>query len=138
MRRHTSSLGTYVARDILELRKGTFQSKYVQLFVGFIVSAIIHAGVAMLCSKSLNDDASLYFFTVQAVVIMFEDHVIALGRYLSLQESPFWHMIGFLWTITAIGFTCRTWVACLIDNGAWVHARKQGSFLQEFFIQAMK
>jgi hypothetical protein len=122
----------------MHLRKGSFASKYVQLFVGFCVSACIHAGVAVLCSKSWNDDSALFFFSVQAPIIMLEDHVIAMGTSLGLNDSFLWRLFGFLWTILAIGYTCSTWVSCLIDNGVWVYIQKDGSGLQQLLVKAIQ
>ncbi|CBX98949.1 hypothetical protein LEMA_P081880.1 [Plenodomus lingam JN3] len=138
MRRLTSTMGLFVARDLMQLRKGSFQSKYVQLFVGFGVSAGLHAGVALLCSKALNDDSALFFFGIQAPIIMLEDHVIAKGKSLGFKDSPLWRFIGFVWTTLAIGFTCRAWVGSMIDNGMWVHARKKDSVIQGLLINAIQ
>ena len=121
MRRVTSTFGIFFARDVLHLRKGSFGSKYVQLFVGFFVSATIHAGSSMLCYRDFRDNSEYFFFLSQAVVIMIEDHVMHFGRYLGLRDSLLWRMVGYSWTVVWFGMSMRVYSLAAIRAGIWYH-----------------
>ena len=123
-RRICSAPGIWLTRDVLRLRKGSFASKYVQLFTGFAISGFIHGAASMLVSRSFNDDGTLKCFLGQAALIMLEDHVIDLGKNLGLKDSRFWRGVGFLWTVLAIGWSVEPWVRQCIGNGVWVHDRE--------------
>jgi hypothetical protein len=122
-RRICSAPGMFVARDVLHLRRGSFVSKYLQLFVGFGISAIVHACASMFVHHSLKDDSAFAFFLGQAAIIMIEDHIIDLGRSLGFRDSTFWRLVGFAWTVLAIGSSSKGWTNSLVDNGMWVHDR---------------
>ncbi|KAH7075826.1 membrane bound O-acyl transferase family-domain-containing protein [Paraphoma chrysanthemicola] len=128
MRRICSAPGIFLARDVLGLRKGSFGSKYLQLFTGFAISGIIHAGASMVVHRSLDEDAAFATFIGQAVIIMAEDHVIALGKRLGLRDSAFWRLVGFAWTVLAIGASTERWTGKVVGHGMWVHDRKPDYF----------
>jgi hypothetical protein len=122
-RRICSAPGIFLARDVLHLRRGSFASKYFQLFVGFGISGIVHGCASMFVHRSLNNDGAFAFFLAQAAIIMVEDHVIELGKRLGLKDSKFWRLVGFAWTVFAIGVSSEPWASRVIDNGMWVHDR---------------
>jgi hypothetical protein len=122
-RRICSAPGIFVARDVLHLERGSFVSKYLQLFVGFGISAIVHGCSAMLVHRSLEDDAAFTFFLGQAVIIFIEDHLIDLGKKLGFKHSAFWRIIGFVWTVLAVGAGTEPWSAKAIEHGIWIHSR---------------
>ncbi|CAJ2511971.1 Uu.00g075960.m01.CDS01 [Anthostomella pinea] len=119
-RRVCSAPGIYVARDVLRLPRGSFASKYLQLFIGFGISALVHGGASMLVHRSFEDDAAFGFFIGQAVIIMVEDHVIDFGKRLGLKDSLFWRLVGFCWTVFAIGASCERYTSKMIGNEIWV------------------
>lgn len=124
-RRLCSGPGIFIARDVLHLRKGSFASKYLQLFIGFGVSGIVHGGASMFVHRSFNDDAALAFFLAQAFIIMVEDHVIELGKSLGLKDSAFWRFVGFAWTVFALGASTQAWTSRVVGKGMWIHDRGQ-------------
>ncbi|KAF2029030.1 hypothetical protein EK21DRAFT_101397 [Setomelanomma holmii] len=128
MRRIWSAPGIFLARDILHLPKGSFALKYLQLFVGFGISGIIHAGASMLTHRSFEDDGAFAVFIGQAVIIMFENHVIALGKKMGLKDSISWRVIGLVWTVFAIGTSTDRWTCNVVGHGMWVHDRKPDYF----------
>jgi hypothetical protein len=128
MRRLCASPGIWVARDLLRLRRGSFSSKYTQLFVGFAVSGGIHAGAAMLCHASRQDDDAMRVFMYQAVLIFVEDHAIELGKKCGLRDSRFWRVVGFVWTMLAIGTSLQGWTSKSLGHGLWVHDREKDFF----------
>ncbi|KAH8730509.1 membrane bound O-acyl transferase family-domain-containing protein [Phaeosphaeriaceae sp. PMI808] len=127
-RRICSTLGIFIARDVLRIRKGSFASKYVQLFVGFGISGIVHGCASMLLHGSCEDDAAFAFFLGQASIIMIEDHIIDFGKKLGFKDSRFWRLVGFVWTIFVIGASTERWTGSLLGHGMWVHARKPDYF----------
>lgn len=127
-RRLCSAPGIFIAKDVLHLRKGSFPSKYLQLFVGFLVSGIAHGGASMFIHRSFEDDAALTCFLGQAVIIMIEDHVIELGKSLGLKDSTFWRCVGFCWTIFALGASTQIWTCAVVDRGLWIHDRGRDFF----------
>jgi hypothetical protein len=120
-RRICSAPGIFVARDVLHLKRGSFASKYLQLFVGFGISAIVHGCSAMFVHRSFEDDAAFIFFLGQAVIIFIEDHLIDIGKKLGFKDSVFWRIIGFVWTVLAVGAGTEPWSAKAIGHGIWIH-----------------
>ncbi|KAJ4340592.1 hypothetical protein N0V95_007467, partial [Ascochyta clinopodiicola] len=123
-RRVCSSPAIFVVRDVLHLRKGSFASKYLQLFIGFGVSGLVHGGASMLYHGSFEDDGAMKVFLGQAVIIFFEDHLIAFGKRLGFKDSLFWRLVGFVWTILAVGASMESWTGSLLNYGLWVHERE--------------
>jgi hypothetical protein len=113
---------------VLHLKKGGFASKYVQLYIGFIISGIIHGGGAMLSHKSFEDDAALVCFFLQATGIMVEDHVINLGKYMGFKDSMAWRMVGYVWTISWFGLSMMIYTSGIVRNGIWIHAKQVDFF----------
>lgn len=107
----------------MRLRKGSFESKYLQLFSGFGISAIVHGGASMLVHRSLQDDGAFVFFLGQAVAIFIEDHVIDFGKRMGCNDSLFWRAVGLTWTVIVVGAGTQVWTTEIISNGMWVHDR---------------
>ncbi|KAF2851036.1 hypothetical protein T440DRAFT_554784 [Plenodomus tracheiphilus IPT5] len=127
-RRIASTPGIWLARDVMHLRKGSFASKYLQLFVAFGISAIVHAGGSMLTHGTFNGDASFALFMLQAVIIMIEDHVIDFGKKLGLKDARYWRVLGFVWTVFILGATIERWVGHCLEHGMWIHYREMDWF----------
>ncbi|KAH6618760.1 membrane bound O-acyl transferase family-domain-containing protein [Boeremia exigua] len=128
VRRVCSAPGIYLARDVLRLRKGSFTSKYVQLFAGFGVSAVMHGVASMLCHASLNDDQAFEVFLFQAIIIFVEDHLIEFGKKCGFRDGMFWRLVGFGWTVLAIGASFERWTGQILGHGIWVHDREVDLF----------
>ena len=127
--RHVCSApGIWLVRDVLKLRRGSFGSKYGQLFVAFGVSAAIHGCASMLCHACLEDDGASKSFLLQAVLIFLEDHIIALGKSFGLKDSAFWRVVGLCWTVLALGWSMQGWTGKTLRHGLWVHEREVDIF----------
>jgi hypothetical protein len=111
-------------RDVLRLRKGSFASKYLQLFLGFGISGLVHGGASMLYHGSFNDDRAMRVFVAQAVIIFIEDHMIAFGKRMGFRDSAFWRLVGLAWTVLAVGVSMESWTDLLLEHGLWVHDRE--------------
>jgi hypothetical protein len=127
-RRICSTPGTFIVRDVLHIRRGSFASKYLQLFSGFFISAIVHGCAAMFVHRSFEDDAAFVCFVGQAVVILVEDHAIDLGKRLGFKDSDFWRVVGCAWTVFVIGASMQTWTSSTVGRGIWIHDRTRDVF----------
>ncbi|KZT73482.1 hypothetical protein DAEQUDRAFT_721539 [Daedalea quercina L-15889] len=63
----------------LGLRPGTWLSRYTQLYVGFVVSGLLHCSRGLMVNPSLFGSSFAFFFS-QAVAITFEDSIFGLVR----------------------------------------------------------
>ena len=120
--------GIFLAREVFHLAKGTFASKYLQLFVGFLVSGIAHSGAAMANARTFRDNGEISFFIAQAVIILIEDHIIDFGRKLGVQDSRTLRILGHLWTIMWFGYSLRPWASGMVGKGLWIHNRSVDIF----------
>ncbi|KAF2872957.1 membrane bound O-acyl transferase family-domain-containing protein [Massariosphaeria phaeospora] len=128
LRRICSDPAIWLARDILHLRKGSFASKYLQLYLGFFISALIHAVPTAMILHSWKDANTLPVFMAQALMIMVEDHVIDLGKSAGLRESVFWRIVGHAWTITWFGLSTAPYAAKVVGYGQFVHEKTPDFF----------
>jgi hypothetical protein len=123
-RRICSAPSIFLVRDVLKLQKGSFASKYIQLLMGFFVSATVHGGAAMLCHKSwTDDDGAFSVFMMQAAIIMIEDHIIELGKTLGFKEGRGWRLLGYVWTAVWFGLSIRPYTSRGIKHGLWIHQK---------------
>ena len=82
----------------------------------------------MLVHGSREDDGAIAFFVGQATIIMVEDHIIDFGRSLGFTDSRIWRVVGFFWTVLAIGASSEKWTGKLLSHGMWVHERELDFF----------
>lgn len=120
-RRICTAPALFLVRDVLHLRKGSFASRYLQLFLGFFISAIIHSTAGMLCNRTFFDDWAFATFMAQPVALSMEYHVINFAKFCGLRQSPFWRLVGYLWVLGWIGFSFRFYMSALIVRGMWLH-----------------
>lgn len=127
-RRVCSAPAIYVARDVLHLPKGSFVSKYLQLFIVFGISGLVHGGASMLAHGSFDDDGAMKVFVGQAIIIFVEDHLVKLGKMMGFSDSLFWRLVGFVWAVFAIGASMESWTGRTLSHGMWVHDRETDFF----------
>jgi len=98
MRRFVSSIGKSIARG-MGFQPGTNMSSYTQLYVGFIVSGLLHViGDVTVSMKYFG--LSFPFFLVQAIAITMEDAVIALAGRAGIDKTTYLtRTIGYAWVI---------------------------------------
>jgi hypothetical protein len=72
---------------LLHVRKGTSASKYLQLYNGFFISALLHHIGALNCPTPIFARYQFYFFMLQPVGITIEDFAICLGKKLGLSDT---------------------------------------------------
>jgi hypothetical protein len=86
LRRPCSQAGLALTR-FLRLEKGSFASRYTQLWVAFVVSTLFHHLGAITAMFEDGGYHQACFFLIQPVAIMFEDSVIWYCARLGLRES---------------------------------------------------
>ncbi|OCH84033.1 hypothetical protein OBBRIDRAFT_786684 [Obba rivulosa] len=97
MRRWITAYGKF-ACQVLNLKPGSLASSYIQLYVGFIASGIMHTlgGNTMVGREFLGASFSFYLF--QAVGITFEDAVIGIARHLGITGmTRLRRALGYVW-----------------------------------------
>lgn len=97
-----------MAYDVLCLKKGTKTSFYVQLYVAFALSGIMHAAGDYSSLGNWSEGGALRFFLLQAVGITIETTVIDIAKRLSVGGS--WHYVGYLWVIMWFTYTVPHWM----------------------------
>lgn len=79
-----SGLARLVANKFLKFPRGTNRSSYTQLYVAFLLSAVLHLAGEYMYEKRIVY-RSFKFFLLQAVAITFEDFVVYLAKRLLLR-----------------------------------------------------
>ncbi|KZT63106.1 hypothetical protein DAEQUDRAFT_229749 [Daedalea quercina L-15889] len=98
LRRLTAGIGKASCRA-LGLRHGTWQSRYIQLYIGFAISGLLHCGGDLMVNPSLFGSSFTFYFS-QAAAITFEDTVIELVRRSGVKfPRSLAHLIGYAWAI---------------------------------------
>ena len=100
-----TSYSLFVSRDLLHLLKGSFASKYAQLFVSFFIGGVLHSIASLLVCG--NDDGKFSFFITQFVAIFIEDHVIDFAKCIEAKENRAWRVLGYLWAFCRLSFSVK-------------------------------
>jgi hypothetical protein len=87
MLRRTFEIANDGILGLLDVRRGTLASKYLQLYNGFSVSALLHHIGALNCPTPMFAWYQFYFFMIQPIAITVEDFVIYLGRKLGWKDT---------------------------------------------------
>lgn len=100
-----SSYGKFVARNILHLDRGSKISSSVQLWVAFILSAVIHsAGDYVVVGGTLW--YSWQFYLLQPIGIAFEDTVISIAGSYGYKRTRWTLLVGYIWVSVWVTATC--------------------------------
>ncbi|KAI0897392.1 membrane bound O-acyl transferase family-domain-containing protein [Annulohypoxylon nitens] len=109
MRRTFQTPGLRLAR-LIGFRKGTFGSRYLQLYSTFFISFCIHWFQSFNVSR--HDNGEFSFFMLQPVIISVEDFLQWVWRKSvdpKQKKDLAWieTLVGYVWTIAAFTFTMR-------------------------------
>jgi hypothetical protein len=116
------------ARDLLGLRSGSFGSKYIQLFVAFFASALIHEVSAFFAYRA--DAGEMRFFMTQALAIFAEDTVIDTAKWIGIKGDRLgWKILGYLWVFAWFSYSLRMYVDGGVRNGLWASKDGSGSII---------
>ena len=81
-----AGLGRFVANKVLKVPRGTNWSSYIQLYIAFFLSGLLHSAGDFMFERRLVY-RSFKFFLLQAVAITFEDFVIYITKRLLRQRG---------------------------------------------------
>jgi hypothetical protein len=118
-----TGLGRFVANKVLKFPRGTNRSSYTQLYVAFFLSAVIHASAEFMFEGRLLYH-SFKFFSLQALVVTFEDFVFYTAKRLlsrrGIELKPgradeSWleavlRVLGYCWVILWFCWSCPMWM----------------------------
>ncbi|KAH9479901.1 Acetyltransferase ataH [Psilocybe cubensis] len=115
LRRMVSAHGKHFANVFLGYPKGTLMSAYLQLFVAFLVSGIIHGTADFVAIRNVTSFyRNILFFTLQAAAIAFEDGMIFLGKRMKLERVP--KALGYAWVVAWLALSGPIWLETLITG----------------------
>lgn len=110
-----SAHGKYVANTHLQYPKGSFMSAYIQLFVAFFVSGIIHGAADFVAIHDFHRVVrNIRYFVLQAVAILFEDTVIAYGKKNGIKSVP--KVVGYAWVVGWMVWSGPIWLETLVTE----------------------
>ncbi|KAF4554064.1 MBOAT-like protein 5 [Elsinoe fawcettii] len=115
-----SAMGGFLTTTI-GLRKGSLASRYVQLFLTFYVSGLLHIVADLARGISWKDSGAISFFCTQAFGIMAEDAVQALlARGATQKEGRVGRKVfGYIWTALFLIWSTPMWQypSLSVDSG---------------------
>ncbi len=103
-----ASHGHFIAYDVLGLKRGTKASFYVQIYVGFAISAMIHVAGDYSLLGNWSQGGAFRFFMLQAVGITIESTIIDIAKWLNIRGS--WRIVGYVWVILWFTYTVPDWM----------------------------
>jgi len=109
-----SSPGKYIALKVLKFKPGGNTALYLQLYVAFFLSGVLHAMGDFKVHRQWYAGGSLKFFCLQAVIITLEDAGLWLGRRLSIKSAWGWRVIGYVWVIAWFVYTGPDWLGPMV------------------------
>lgn len=105
----------------LGFKRGSVPAYITLLFVGFIVSGILHCGGDAMFGLN-RFGQSMYIFFIQAAGIAFEQAVMLFGWRLGIRPGFYaGRLIGYLWVLQWFRFTASDFIDSQIRGGAGHH-----------------
>lgn len=106
-------------QQYLSIPKGTHLSSYTVLYTSFFISAWIHhAADYMMIGKH---GGALKFFLTQALLITFEEFIIAIGRRAGAKDTQAWRLLGYAWVQLWFAFSLPWLLQPQISAGLMQH-----------------
>ncbi|RVX67935.1 hypothetical protein B0A52_08540 [Exophiala mesophila] len=115
--RRTFETSNSVLLALTKAKKGSFFSRYLQLYNGFLVSALIHHAGSLNMTYHEAIRYQFLFFMVQPVAITIEDFAIYCAKRKGLRDTWMTRAIGYIWTWTWLGFSLRYAAKFYFDLG---------------------
>ncbi|KAH6717988.1 membrane bound O-acyl transferase family-domain-containing protein [Leptodontidium sp. MPI-SDFR-AT-0119] len=102
-----------VLKKYVPIQKGTLTSRYLQLYLAFIASGLLHhlGALNLPSSSTKNNWNQLAYFFMQPIAITVEDIVIHLGKKAGIKKSWKTKAAGAVWTFAWFTFSLRYMVA---------------------------
>ncbi|KAK7982160.1 hypothetical protein PG988_004398 [Apiospora saccharicola] len=110
LRKCVSGPADAFAGSVLRLPRGTFASRCVRLVLAFSISAMIHAPADIAMKIPFAEAGQFYFFSVQALGIIFESAVQAICTRTSIQFPQVLQKgLGYIWVISWFCWVTPSW-----------------------------
>jgi Membrane bound O-acyl transferase family len=106
-----SSTASFLASDVLRVRRGTLIARYLTLFLTFFVSGLLHLVADLTRGISWQASGALSFFCTHAGGIMLEDAVQAV---LPVSAAHGWsskcrRAVGYVWVLAFLVWSTPMW-----------------------------
>ncbi|KAJ5124398.1 uncharacterized protein N7515_008223 [Penicillium bovifimosum] len=122
MRQPFTSISDFVARRVLCLQRHSKAERYTNLFIVFLISAVLHVVVDVLQSVPAERSGSMVFYLAFVPGIMFEDAVQGIWKQIAAVPKsrqvgeaslpaivpPWKRAVGYIWVMLWLGVT-STW-----------------------------
>lgn len=109
-----------MARRVFRFEPGTKSSAYVQLYIAFFLSGLVHWAYEPMVGMSWRDGWGLPFFILQATAIMVEDGIIALGLRCGIDKGQgMLYILGYAWVGVWFYTTLPIWWDPMSRAGIW-------------------
>lgn len=95
-----SGIGKKIANDLFKFTRGSNLSAYTQLYIGFLLSGLIHLSSDYMVRRRLTS-STVRFFMLQAVAITLEDLFLWYTKALRSNPGVGWlnRIVGYCWVI---------------------------------------
>lgn len=109
-----TSCSNFLARDVLGLPRLSSVERYINVFIVFFLSGLVHVIIDILRNVTPQESGAMAFFLSFCVGYMIEDGVQALWKRLRCSQNtsgePLWWQktVGFIWVAAWLGYT-STW-----------------------------
>jgi len=106
-----ASHGKYLAHKVFHFARRTKASSYVQVFVAFFLSGLVH-------TRARTDARALHFFLLQAAGVLFEDVVFSCIKRAGLEHRlrAFW-WLGYAWVWCWFLYSFPPYWDCMLHTG---------------------
>ncbi|KAL2066913.1 hypothetical protein VTL71DRAFT_1337 [Oculimacula yallundae] len=96
-----------VFKEFFGLKKGSFLSRYSQIWIAFLVSTSTHHAGAVIGMFEDGGYWQMIYFMVQPAGIMLEDFAIYVGKRAGIQDGASSRALGFVWTFIWFSWSMR-------------------------------
>lgn len=102
---------------MLGLKRGGIVARYVNVFLTFAVSGLLHVAEEYGTGVTLAQSGSMRFFCTQALGLMFEDAVTALVHACFGRKKRRWtRVVGYVWFVCWMAWTSPSWLYPKLRN----------------------
>ncbi|KAH6718771.1 membrane bound O-acyl transferase family-domain-containing protein [Leptodontidium sp. MPI-SDFR-AT-0119] len=105
--RRPCSEGGRITKQLFGLKKGSFASRYSQIWIAFLISTSTHHTGAVIGMFEDGGFWQMVYFMIQPVGIMLEDFVVHVGRKMGWRESVWSKRVGFVWVFVWFSWSLR-------------------------------
>ena len=117
LRQRISSPSYLITYSWLRLRQGGIVARYVNIFLTFMVSGLLHVAEEYGTGVTLQQSGSMRFFCTQVLGVMFEDTIQAVFHSLAGQRYRRWtKVVGYVWFALWMVWSSPAWLYPKLQN----------------------